>query len=1165
MKPRIVTPARWFSLCTMLAALLLALPADAGPRRDTLVTGRWRSVLFETGAHDGLERVALDDRAWTSVAVPHNWQGYAYDRQVVKGARHGVAWYRTHLTLAAPANRDERIALMFEGVNSYATVWLNGRPVGRHAGGLTSFTVDVTDAVQAGDNLLAVRVDNPAGIQDLPWVSGDDQADGGCCEGSQPFGIFRPVHVVRTSALRVRPFGIYAWGRIGEVDATQARLTMRTEVENVSDRARSLTLVGQMVDPAGRVVAEQRVALVLQPGATQDIDRALPPIRRPRLWSPASPTLYTLRARLIEKGRVIDEATTPYGIRTVEIRADATGARRLYLNGAPFAVRGVGEYEHLLGGSHAFSNAQVDARVAQVRAAGFNAFRDAHYPHNLRYGETIAKDGMLWWPQFSSHLWMDNPAFRANFKALMADWVRERRNNPAVFLWGLQNESRLPRDFAAEATALIRALDPTASVQRLVTTCNGGEGTDWNVPQNWSGTYGGDPDLYADEVVKQGLVGEYGAWRTLELHAEPDAKGNGFTEDRMAALMQKKARLADSVADRSVGQFHWLLSTHENPGRPMRSDGTQIWDGLRELDHVGPANNKGLMTLWGEPLDVYYMFRARQVPASVAPMVYIVSHTWPDRWATPGVRSGIEVFSNCDAVELFNDPARRISLGVRRRDAEQRFRWDGVTVAYGTLSAACVVGGKVAATDMVTLPLLPPAPGAATQAPALTAGQRGFDYLYRVNAGGPAITDAAGQRWAGDRHWTAGARWGWTSWADAYPELDPALGSRRKTFDAIGGTDTPALFQTFRYGREALRYHFAVPRGRYRVELYFIEPWYGRAGIDARGWRTFDVAIDGRTVIADLDVFAEAGFDKALRKVVTIEATGGTMEIAFPRIPAGQAIIAGIAIAAERAPTVAPSDDGSDLVAGASPRHYIDNGDAASADGSARWTGLPHEWLDSDMLIADGVTKPRAKVALIAALPVAAGASVPAGWRDTDRSAGLLRGQTVTPVRFATRTFAAGDAIAAAAGQPLLLRRDLVSPYAPGQFSFARDAGLKEAEAAQRTGATVATALKGYGGQGYAWVDGVAATIGWSVQTDVAGKHRFRLRYWAARSGVAAALLLHDASGLVTARMPVAFASGTGWQEVTVETPGMVNAGTYDLQLIVPASSSLAIDSVRVD
>lgn len=80
-------------------------------------------------------------------------------------------------------------------------------------------------------------------------------------------------------------------------------------------------------------------------------------------------------------------------------------------------------------------------------------------------------------------------------------------------------------NFAEECTAIIREMDPTAHHMRIITTCNGGEGTDWNVVQNWSGTYGGDVERYGEELSRpnQLLNGEYGAWRSIGLHTEPAA------------------------------------------------------------------------------------------------------------------------------------------------------------------------------------------------------------------------------------------------------------------------------------------------------------------------------------------------------------------------------------------------------------------------------------------------------------------------------------------------------------------------------------------------------------------------------------------------------------------------------------------------------------------
>lgn len=1138
--------------------ILLLLGAFPAAAADHEITGPWRSVLYETGhAGEGGAYQAPDfnDARWTAVSVPHNWQGYAYARQVVNGSLHGTAWYRKAIDIPAHGP-DEHVFLMFEGVNAYATIWLNGQPVGQHGGGLTSFTLDVTKAVRKGRNLLAVRVDNPAGIKDLPWAPGDDSPVNGFAEGSQPFGIFRPVHVIVRSALRLQPFGLYAWGKKDAITAESATLTVRSELENLSGRVRHFQLVNELADRDGRVVARVTRDSQLATGETARIDQVFPAIVRPHLWSPETPYLYTLRGRLTENGKVIDESETPYGIRYLEIVSQTYGTRQLVVNGHPVFIHGIAEYEHLLGGSHAFSPAEIRARVEQVKAGGFNAFRDAHYPHNLLYQTFFEQDGLMWWPQFSAHNWNDTPAFRANFLSLLADWVRERRNNPANFLWGLQNESILPEDFVAEAMAVIRDVDPTASVQRLIVTCNGGKGSDWNVPQNWSGTYGGDPEKYGEELKKQGLVGEYGAWRSLGQHSERPYPASGvYDENTMSQIIETKSRLAQSVSDRTVGDFVWLLNTHENPGRPMRIDGTQIFDGIRPLEHVGPANNKGLMTLWGEPLDAYYLLRARQIPVSQTPVIYIVSHTWPDRWTEPGVKSGIEVYSNCDRVELFNDVTGKLSLGVKDRAADGRlFVWDAVDIRYNALSASCLVDGKTVARDVVTLDNLPPSPDAASlvvDRSDITKGVVDATYLYRVNTGGPDYTDADGQTWMGDRHLVSGAAWGWTNWADDYPDLDPALGSRRVQYDAIEGTADQGLFETYRFGRDRLSYSFTAPKGDYEIELYFMEPWYGRAGIDATGWRLFDVAVNGRTMLKDIDLYRTVGFEHAMKTVVRAASVDGRIVISFPRVAAGQAVITAIAIRTA-GKGVTHTSDGTDLTDALQARSFLDNGDRVG-QGDLTWSRLPAELLDSDT--TTGAFQTRLDSDLY--LPLRAADTMPSGWSDTALKA-LWLGTDGGEVRFATRRAAAGEVVTV--DGPVLVRRHLPSPYAPGVFSLSKTAGLYEAETARLDKAAVASDLKGYGGQGYV-VAQPGATLTWSISFGAAAKHGFRLRYQGVLTGH---LTLTNESGIVDAEIPLDLPAGEAgvWQEANVETPTLVNAGTYSLTLT--AGNGLRVDSLKV-
>jgi hypothetical protein len=362
----------------------------------------------------------------------------------------------------------------------------------------------------------------------------------------------------------------------------------------------------------------------------------------------------------------------------------------------------------------------------------------------------------------------------------------------------------------------------------------------------------------------------------------------------MDRILETKIRLADSVKDEVAGHFAWLYASHDNPGR------VQSGEGLREIDRIGPVNYKGLLTSWEEPVDAYYLFRSNFVSAASAPMVYIVSHTWPDRWNSPGIKSGIVVYSNCDSAELFND-VDTVSLGKRKRGGiGTHFQWDEVDIRYNVLYAVGWFHGRPVVHDCIVLHHLPESPhfeklvgSAGFLAPAA-----GYHYLYRINCGGPDYKDHQGNCWMADRHYTGGKTWGSLSWTDDYKGLPPFFASQRRTSDPIAGTDDWPLFQDFRYGMGKLFYTFPVQDGDYRLELYFAEPWLGvGGGMDCTGWRLFDVAVNGKTVLHGLDIWKEAGTNRVLKKVVRVHVTGGRLVLSFPHVAAGQAIVDALAIA----------------------------------------------------------------------------------------------------------------------------------------------------------------------------------------------------------------------------------------------------------------------------
>lgn len=800
-------------------------PEKKGKRQIVSLNQDWQ-VTFGKTSEDSITKKMGTFR----VNVPSNLDDYYGYRQLKHGNLHGTATYEKHFSVHKQTGK--RYFLQLEGVGTFATVKVNRKSYPKELVGRTCFTLDISDALREGDNTLNVKVEHPAMQTNNPWPCGGCSSEWGFSEGSQPFGIFRPVSLIETDEVRVEPFGVHVWNN----EACDS-VFVDTEVKNYSDHEQTIEVISKLALSSGKTAFRQTGKITLKAGETQVV-RHQAKVSDAHLWSITDPYLYTLSSIIKREGKTIDDVATPFGIRTISwpvlrqkqaaLRGDSAQMDkkdgRFYLNGSPVFINGTCDYEHLFGQSHAFSHEQIASRVKMMRQAGFNAFREAHQPHNLYYQQLLDEQGMLFWSQFSAHVWYDTSAFRKNFKRLLRRWIKERRNSPSVILWGIQNESVMPKDFTEECAAIIREMDPTAQTMRAITTCNGGEGSDWNVIQNWSGTYGGTADKYDEELKQpnQLLNGEYGAWRTLgfrssdaeKLHAgDAKALSKAYTEDAFVSLLGKKAMLAESAKDSVCGHFQWLFVSHENPGR------VQPDEAYRRIDKVGPFNYKGLLTPWEQPTEGFYWYRNHYTKVQ------------PDT-LTP-------------------------TAADRSRN------------------------------------LLKPA--------------EGYTYLYRVNCGGDAVTDSYGSEWEQDDSVYS------HSWAERFG-MNPFTASQGHITSRIHGLKSSSaashhaaahdakLFQYFRWGRHALNYQFAVPDGEYRVELYFAEPWLGKhegAGIDCEGERIFDVAINDSVVVDDLDLWAEAGFAGASKKVVDIKVKGGLLTISFPEVKVGEAIISAIAIAAK--------------------------------------------------------------------------------------------------------------------------------------------------------------------------------------------------------------------------------------------------------------------------
>ncbi len=584
----------------LILCVLLPLLAEARGRRVYTLDSGWQAVCFpEEKARYG------DSIVQHNVQLPHNFDDYFGARQLLHGNLHGDARYDIEFSLPLPSMEylDQmglpalHHRLRINGAGSYLTVVLNGDTLCSHQPAGRVVTTLPIRKLRFGNNKLTIICHHPSRITDLPWVCGGCSTEWGFSEGSQPLGLFRSVELEEFSDLCFDPFGVHVWS-----NAAHDTLFVESELSNVGDknyRNVQLLVKLQMISQPDSVLSGQMIEFKCKRGTQKIIRQEIPLPFKPESWSPGHPALYQVITELwcfdpINNRRSIsDREVTEFGFRNIQ------WGRQLLVNREPVFVNGVCEYEHAFGHSHALTDKEIDARMLLLTRLGYNALREAHQPHNLRYVRDCNRLGVLNWTQFSAHIWYDTPAFRENFKTLLRQWVKERRNNPSIVLWGLQNESTLPADFARECADIIREMDPESG--RLVTTCNGGSGTDWNVIQNWSGTYGGDLYNYANELKQdhQLLNGEYGAWRTLGLHDTLTVFNSKapHSEEKFALLLGSKMQQAESVKDSVCGHFQWLMYSHDNPGR------WQPDEALRLIDKVGPFNYKGLFSPWGQPTD----------------------------------------------------------------------------------------------------------------------------------------------------------------------------------------------------------------------------------------------------------------------------------------------------------------------------------------------------------------------------------------------------------------------------------------------------------------------------------------------------------------------------------------------------------------------------------
>jgi beta-galactosidase len=535
-----------------------------------------------------------DDRNWRTVDLPHDYVvGGTPDPS--ENHDHGClarenAWYRRTFTLDAE-DHDRRVTLLFDGVVSRCTVWVNGYLLARSFTGAIGFEVDFTDVARYGEdvNVVAVHVDN-------------SDFEGWYYEGG---GIYRHVWLVKTDRVAVDLWGTCIRSRKNGDDSWTTDI--ETTVRNDYMEEKSAILVSEIAEEKGAVIAGTESQLSIPPREKTTVAQTLT-VKAPSRWSIEEPNLHVLVTKVLVGGQPVDDSTTVFGYRTLEFDAE----KGFSLNGKPMKLRGMSNHQDYGGLGVALPDRVQAFRIKKLKAMGCNAYRCAHNPHAPEVYDACDRLGMM---VMDETRWFDSsPEGLSQLSAM----IKRDRNHPSVIMWSLFNEepaleSEQGQRILASMSRLARKLDPTRPATAAV-------------------FFGLLMPAAAESCDIIGINYHTELYDTV--HARYPAKalfasetGCGFNGFGIDAWRQVETR------PYMMGGFPWTGLQYRGEAR---------WPSL--------FSRAGAIDQCGQPTAGYFMYKAYW---SDAPFVRIYPHwNWAGK---EGEEIEISVFTNGDTAELFQD------------------------------------------------------------------------------------------------------------------------------------------------------------------------------------------------------------------------------------------------------------------------------------------------------------------------------------------------------------------------------------------------------------------------------------------------------------------------------------------------------------------------------
>lgn len=585
----------------------------------------------------------------------------------------GEGWYVKSFT-PSDDKKGQRALLDFQGIMYVGDVYLNGKRIGGTDYGYVGFEIDITKELKYGqENTIAVRCDTGR-PKDSRWYTGG--------------GLFRDVKVVYTDPqLYFLRHPLYITTENNNKVNISANVQCNTKQNNV-------TMQVTITAPDGSVVSDKKYDLKRNRNYRYGQEIAIPAIDLPnaQLWDCEHPNLYTAKVTLYkEDGTVCDEATSRFGVRTIEM----VPGKGLLLNGKKVLLKGYANH-HTLGalGAAAYPRA-IEKRIKMMKEFGLNHIRSSHNPYSESFLDICDENGILFVDELYDK-WNDQyvGAGRAHFRDLWQDHVEEfikrDRNHPCVVMWSLGNELQSYNDqpfndFGVTQFKLMKTLIQRFDNTRKVTVAMHPRYRNWETDS-----------LPCDLAMATDIQ----AYNYRYMYFPGDGKRfpwmNFYQSEASVSAMGENFFAMDR--DKVIGMAYWGAIDYlgESQGWPAKG-----WvQGVFDISLEPKPKAYYMKSFFKDDEPMVHIAVTEDAGGVMWNGVQIGNEGQSDHWnRKAGDTLSITTYTNADEVELFVNGK---SYGTKKNDKasakmRNQIRWNNVIYQNGYCEAVARTDGKVVA------------------------------------------------------------------------------------------------------------------------------------------------------------------------------------------------------------------------------------------------------------------------------------------------------------------------------------------------------------------------------------------------------------------------------------------------------------------------------------